>query len=36
MSNPDWNFEPLDNECDICGQEECECTDRHERDTLDE
>lgn len=40
MSNPDWNFEEPDtDECYICaveGRDECECSDPHEPDTLDE
>lgn len=32
----DWNFEPDDDECDICGLEECECADPYEPDTIAE
>lgn len=35
----DWNFEPDDDECEACaesGAEECECSDPHEPDTIEE
>lgn len=32
----DWNFEPNEDECDVCETEECECGDTHEPDTIAE
>lgn len=35
----DWHFEPDDDDCDTCGElgkDECECSDRHEPDTIEE
>ena len=38
--NPDWNLEPNDaDECETCGEQgddECNCADTHEPDTIDE
>jgi hypothetical protein len=35
MSNPDWNFEPLDDECENC-LEECECDDDDDWEVYDD
>lgn len=35
----DWHFEPNDDDCDTCGElgkDECECSDRHEPDIIEE
>jgi hypothetical protein len=32
--NPDWNFEPDDDECEECEEVTCICEDPYEPDTL--
>jgi len=34
--NPDWNFEPNDDECEYCEEQVCICEDPYVPDTIAE